>query len=58
MEHRQDLEQILLDGLPGEERRQTLESMEQARRAKLERLRQGRSPGMDLLDEDQDEFAG
>ncbi len=58
MEHRQDLEQILLDGLPEDERRQTLESMERARQAKLERLRQGRSPEMDSVNEYQDDFAG
>ncbi len=57
MEHRDDLEQLLLSGLPEDERRQVQQSMEQATRIKLERLRQGRSPEMDWLDEDQDEFA-
>ena len=57
MEHRDDLEQLLLSGLPEDERRQVQQSMEQATRIKLERLRQGRSPEMDSLNDDQDEFA-
>ena len=57
MEHRDDLEQLLLSGLPEDERRQVQQSMEQATRIKLERLRQGRSPEMDWLNDDQDEFA-
>jgi hypothetical protein len=57
MEHRDDLEQLLLSGLPEDERHQTQQSMDQATRLKLQRLRQGRSPELDSLEEDQDEFA-
>jgi hypothetical protein len=39
MEHRHDLEQILLNGLPEDERRQTIDSMTEATAAKLAHLR-------------------
>lgn len=46
MEHRRDLEDLLLAGLPERERSQTLETMKQARLKKLARLRRER----DVLD--------
>jgi hypothetical protein len=39
MEHRDDLEHVLLSGLPEDERRETIESMTEATASKLARLR-------------------
>jgi hypothetical protein len=54
MEHRHDLEQILLNGLPEDERRQTIDSITEATAARLAHLRSTTadgetSAGLDLL---------
>jgi hypothetical protein len=40
MEHRTDLEEVLLAGLPEQDRRETVESIREATARKLDRLRQ------------------
>jgi hypothetical protein len=50
MEHRVELEQLLLDGLPDQERRQTIHSMQRATDRKLAHLqRQSDSEDTDHL---------
>jgi hypothetical protein len=44
MEHRTELEQILLAGLPEQERKETLKSMRQATAKKLSHLRSVANP--------------
>jgi hypothetical protein len=52
MEHRHDLERILLDGLPDLEREHVIEAMDSTTAAKLRRLRAGGSDGAGELVED------
>jgi hypothetical protein len=54
MESRDDLERLLLEGLPEDERRLTLASMEHATEVKLARLRQN---GLPDEDESFDDFS-
>lgn len=52
MEHRSDLEQILLAGLPEQDRRETVESIREETAQKLDRLRRRDEPAeIDLSDE-------
>lgn len=44
MEHRVELEQILLAGLPEQERKETVQSIQRATSAKLDHLRSLRDP--------------
>ena len=58
MEHRRDLEDLLLAGLPERERNQTLETMKQARLKKLARLRRQQNElGLTVAAEEDGELA-
>jgi hypothetical protein len=50
MEHRQDLERLLLDGLPELEREHVIKAMDKTTAAKLEHLRASDSDGGGTLD--------
>jgi hypothetical protein len=52
MEHRHDLERILLDGLPELEREHVVAAMDSTTAAKLRRLRASGSDGTSALVED------
>ena len=59
MEHRSDLEDLLLDGLPEQERRQVVKTMRQVTEAKLRRKQaagvRDHDP-IDQIDLDHDEY--
>jgi hypothetical protein len=53
MEHRQDLERLLLDGLPEAERKHVIQAMDKTTAAKLRRKRASGSYGTsDLVEDD------